>query len=90
MYFINSDKEEVANQAIEFWTSLCEVEIDRNSKKIPHNNIVSRCSSSLLEIIKLGIQKIDPNQEDKDLSDSNDGLDWNTCLASTCCLEHLA
>jgi importin subunit beta-1 len=30
MNFINTDMEEVANQAIEFWTSLCEVEIDRN------------------------------------------------------------
>lgn len=44
MEFIRSDKEEVAQQAIEFWTSLCEVEVDRNIKNIPHNNIVTRCS----------------------------------------------
>lgn len=29
---VNSDKIDAATTAIEFWTSLCEVEIERNSK----------------------------------------------------------
>lgn len=56
---INSDKDRAANLAIEFWTSLCEVEIERNTNGNPHKNIVSRCSNSLLEIIFLGLQKLD-------------------------------
>lgn len=61
--YINSDMKEVALQAIEFWTSLCEVELERNLKQIPHNNIVTRCSASLIEIVKLGYSKEDPDSD---------------------------
>ncbi len=34
--FINSDMDKATTLAIEFWTSLCEVENERNQKKQPH------------------------------------------------------
>jgi hypothetical protein len=34
--FINSDKEKPTTLAIEFWTSLCEVEHERNMNGQPH------------------------------------------------------
>ena len=51
--------------AVEFWTSLCEVEIERNNKGAAHINIVSRCSKSLLDIIFQGLQRIDETVVDQ-------------------------
>jgi importin subunit beta-1 len=87
---INSDKNEAAILAIEFWTSLCEVEIERNSKNIPHKQILSRCYQSLLDIIFMALQKPDDFSEDPELNSNDDDTEWTLRLAAACALEHLA
>lgn len=42
-----------------------------------------------MNIITLGVSRTE-NEEFTELTDSNDDQDWNTCLAATCCLEHVA
>ena len=56
--FINSNYEDVAIFAIEFWTTMCEVELERDKKNLTHSSIISRCSESILNIMKIGLCKI--------------------------------
>ena len=63
MNFINSDLSDVAIFAIEFWTTLCEVEIEKNKKGVEHPNLITRCKDSIIDIMKLGLQKINIETE---------------------------
>ena len=69
---INSDNTDAATLALEFWTSLCEVEIERNNTGKPHQNIMSRCYQSLLQILFLALEKTDDSAEDPDLEATTD------------------
>lgn len=88
--FINSDKDRATTLAIEFWTSLCEVESERNSKGQAHLSIINGCSESLLPILLQGLSKVDHEIEDQDLVDKHDEQEWTVSLASACALEHIA
>lgn len=46
----NNQREKVATLAIEFWTTICEVEIERIKNGQDHKNIIMGCSQSLLQI----------------------------------------
>ena len=88
-YFINTDFEEVAIMGIEFWISLCEAEIERNTQGKQHANIITTYSNAILQILQAGLNKKNEAEVDE-LQDSTEESDWSVCLACIQCLEHMS
>jgi importin subunit beta-1 len=82
------DKEKVATLSIEFWTSICEVEIERNRLNQQHKNIIMGCSESLVSLAITGLTKNDVVAFEQDLDD--DDREWTLSLAAGCFLQHMA
>jgi importin subunit beta-1 len=75
-----SDEKEVTTQAIEVWASICEEELARNRKKIPHHGLIETALSSLLEILMHAIQQLNIGNDD------DDDQEWGASIAAGCCL----
>lgn len=76
--------------SIEFWTSLCEVEMERDKKGIPHKNLISRCASSVIDIMKMGLERISTETEEDKLLESRQEQEYTVPIASGICIENLA
>ena len=87
--FINDKPSNVATQAIEFWKTLCEVEIEKNNKGQAHMNIIATYKDAILTITKLGLSKMEPGDTGNELGDTEED-EWNTSMAAGNCIEHMA
>lgn len=87
--------EEVLMQAIEFWSSICEIEIDLHSVPLDANTNSEECH----ELIRHFLSRLLPTllqilpQRDEDVGDANGKVEedeWNASMASATCLSLVA
>lgn len=83
MELAQSDEDDVAQQSIEFWTSLAETENERMSKNKFVKQYIKKCYHQILPIILDLMQKIGD-----DIEDFED--DWGVALFSGCLIKEFA
>ncbi|KAL8120091.1 importin subunit beta-1-like [Apium graveolens] len=84
---VKGDEEGVALQAIEFWSSICDEEIelqdyevpDSGDSEVPHSHFIEKALSSLVPMLLETLLKQDEDQ------DQDDGI-WNIAMAGGTCL----
>ncbi|KAL3655637.1 hypothetical protein CASFOL_000033 [Castilleja foliolosa] len=80
---INGDKEAVALQAVDFWSAICEKEMEIQHYEVPHYLFIEKALSTLVPKLLDTLLKQDEDQY-KD-RDQEDGI-WNLAMASGTCL----
>ena len=75
-----NDVPEVGSQSIEFWTTIAEVEIQREEKQGQMHNFVRTYKDFLLKLLLDGISNVQIEDEDEAEEE------WGVNLASGCCL----
>ncbi|KAK6943445.1 Importin-beta, N-terminal domain [Dillenia turbinata] len=83
---VKGDEEAVALQAIEFWSSICDEEIelqeyggDESGDSAPHSHFVEKALSSLVPML---LETLLKQEEDQDQDDGT----WNLSMAGGTCL----
>ncbi|KAK9715991.1 hypothetical protein RND81_06G204200 [Saponaria officinalis] len=84
---VKGDKEPVALQAIEFWSSICDEEIeiqesygeDCDQSEAPHSHFIQKV---LVYLVPMLLETLLKQEEDQDQDDSN----WNISMAGGTCL----
>ncbi|KAL9247035.1 hypothetical protein vseg_020506 [Gypsophila vaccaria] len=84
---VKNDKEPVALQAIEFWSSICDEEIDIqesygedcDQSEAPHSHFIQKV---LVFLVPMLLETLLKQEEDQDQDDSN----WNISMAGGTCL----
>ena len=79
-YLARSDQTEVGSQAIEFWTTIAEVELSRQEKQGQVHNYILAYKDFLLQLLLECISNVQIEDED----DAEE--EWGVNLASGCCL----
>jgi len=80
---------EAAKLALEFWTQICEVELERQKMCQQHHSLIYQAHQSLLSIFFQGILK-NKDEEVDDLKDAGGNQEWTVALAAGCAIEHMA
>ncbi|KAF5750792.1 Importin beta-1 putative isoform 1 [Tripterygium wilfordii] len=78
---VKGDEESVALQAIEFWSSICDEEIDADGEDSgpSHSHFIEKALPSLVPML---LETLLKQEEDQDQDDSN----WNISMAGGTCL----
>ncbi|KAH9607527.1 hypothetical protein KSS87_017457 [Heliosperma pusillum] len=84
---VKGDQEQVALQAIEFWSSICDEEIeiqesygeDSDQSEAPHSHFIQKVLPFLVPML---LETLLKQEEDQDQDDSN----WNISMAGGTCL----
>ena len=74
-----TESEETSLIAIEIWSSICDVEIEREIKKDPKlqsKNLIATASGPLVPLLLECLKRKPENEDD----------DWNTSVSAACCL----
>jgi importin subunit beta-1 len=79
----NSENDKVGAQAFEFWTTLAEEEQERVVKGLPSKNYMNLCKGELLELIFVGLLKINFEEDEDD-------DEWGHALSAACCLQKMS
>mmetsp|Transcript_41566 Transcript_41566/g.54730 ORF Transcript_41566/g.54730 Transcript_41566/m.54730 type:complete len:182 (+) Transcript_41566:773-1318(+) len=79
-HMAKADQAEVGSQAIEFWTTIAEVELSRMEKQGQVSNYIMQIKDLLLQLLLECISNVQIEDED----DAEE--EWGVNLASGCCL----
>lgn len=80
---VKGDEEPVALQAIEFWSSICDEEIELSESFETHSHFIEK---ALLVLIAMLLETLLKQEEDQDLDDGT----WNLSMAGGTCLSLVA
>eukprot|EP00878_Enallax_costatus_P011619 GHUV01012128.1.p1 GENE.GHUV01012128.1~~GHUV01012128.1.p1 ORF type:complete len:603 (+),score=213.52 GHUV01012128.1:279-2087(+) len=84
---INEDAEEVALQAVEFWSTLCDIELDLEDDDDPseavNHHFITAATPHLVPVL---LKQLTKQEEDQELDESS----WNIAMAAGTCLGLMA
>jgi importin subunit beta-1 len=70
------DESDVALQALEVWSSLCDEEISKRENALEYKGFIKTAAPGLVNVLLENLSKKTESDDD----------DWNICVASGCCL----